>query len=609
MPNNHFSFVGDRREDRTLARAFCKLKSLGGRDKKISKGVYTQPFSLILPASLPSSTQFPKLEGKNFQCRIQYRLHAEIGDLCCERLFRVVSAPLANNVVPCIAQPTTYDLKQAKILSKGLLSVGACVENSFMGRGQELRVSVACKNDSSVDVDRVRIKLVELIEYKALDEKSTSKNELVEIRDINLPGLVKCRSKDNARKIKRQFSQAKEATYQQILEDLKSGQNQFQVTIPESARDTYNGDLISISHYLKITYYTTKLSVENPAMKIPIVVGTPRANPGQATLERAPDEPIATVVGGDPLQLDTSDDESTVEVGYGLPPMVDALVLPSAEQNPSSVFPIGAARLLYDSSEEDDDSNDDHGFRSSTPVPSAPDESLLTQDRFTTAPSKISGQLSTQDRLDTTAPPAYAPYTLYSNPPRTRDKLSAASSKAESSAESSYPQAYKRSRIDSYSTEVSALTEPEEGPQLGQASQNTPNLSTASSQQLLTRLLRELRSSIHDYEVIKARRSVYRTLYASLTPKQLGQIVANVSMAHQVQVAVLLARYVVMYKSSFTCAHCAEAVKNTSAYFRTNMAEMLMPYCQDLEINRNLVELELSDWERCVIKRGNEDSP
>jgi hypothetical protein len=542
-------------------------------------------------------------------------LHAEIGDFCHDQAFLVVSAPLANNIVPCITEPTTHDLIQAKILSKGFLSIGACVENSFMGRGQELKVSLACKNESSVNVDRVRVKLVELIEYKAQDEKNTFKNELVDMKDIDLPGLVKYRSKDNARKMKQQFSKTKDSTYQQILADLTARQNQFQITIPESTRDTYDGDLISISHYLKITYYT-QMGVENPSMKIPIVVGTPRVNPGQGALERAADERIVTIVGDSSLQSDTPDlgDESTVEVGYGF---TDALGLPSQEQMPNVVVPegsrsvsSGAPIFFYDSSDEEDDSHDENELlRSSTPVPSAPDETLLPQERFTVASSMIGGQRSTLDRFRESTPPVYAPFALYSNPSRASDNSDTSPPKTEFPRESSYPQECKRNRLDSYATEVSALTEPDDEPQMGQADQYATNFhDQANSQQLLARLLRELRSSIHDYEVIKARRAEYRLLYSSLTPKELGQIVVNVSMAHQVQVAVLLARYVVMYKSSFTCAHCVEAIKKTSSYFRTNMAETLLPFCQDIEINRHLVEAELNDWERCVTKRAFEDS-
>lgn len=621
------SFIFRRREERTIARALNLLKDFGGIGKKIAKGVYTHPFEFILPASLPSSTQFPRLEGKTFHGRINYRLRAEIGDLSYDRDFIVASAPLPNNVVPCIAQPTTHELKQAMILSKGFLSVGACVENSFVGRGQTLKVSVACRNDSSVDVDRVRIKLIELIEYKAQDAKNTIKNELVDIMDINRPGLIKYRSKDNVRK--RRFSQIVGSTYQQILQDLTSGQNRFQLSIPKTARDSYGGNLISISHYLKITFYT-KLSVQNPKMKIPIVVGTPRSDPRHHGLERAPNEPIATVVGDDLFTLDTPNlyDEAPVEVGYDLPPLVEAVILPPPEESPNTGFPldrnVGLGGMLPYTSDDEDYSNDDYDVvRSSLPAPSAPDESLFMQERVSSPPGEIHGcwswQSSAPGQRSQPPPPANVPYATYKSPHQNTGGSVAEISMAESTVESTYRQERLRSRIDSYSydeiTAASALTEPIDRPQLGHAqcpSIMPPRLKKdENSKQLFDCLLRELRASIHDYEVIasKVRQPEYRELYSSLSPKELGQIVANVSMTYQVQVAVLLARHLATLESSFTCAHCAEAVNRTSSYFRTNMVEMLLPYCHDLKSNRNLIESELSAWERCVTKRAFEDLP
>jgi Arrestin (or S-antigen), C-terminal domain/Arrestin (or S-antigen), N-terminal domain len=491
----HATFGFFRREEATIATGFNQLHDFARNGKKIAKGVYMYPFEFILPVSLPSSTQFAKVEGKKFQGRIQYRLHAEMGNSSYDHAFHIVSAPLANNVVPCIAQPTTHELKQAMVLNKGFLSVGACVENSFVGRGEAFKVSVACRNDSSVDVARVRIKVVELIEYKAQDEKRAQKNVLVEIADINLPGLIKCRSNDGLRMSKRRFSETMGSTYQEILQDLTSSQNQFQVSIPENARDTYHGNLISISHYVKITFYT-KLSVESPATKVPIVVGSPRNDPGRQVLQRAANEPIATTVADDP-------------------PMVEAVVLLPPEQSPNTVFPpdrnvavVTATVLPYDS---DGDEIGVHG--SSMPAQSAPDESLLMIDDVRTPPFNTS----------------------------------------------------------------------------------------EDTQRLLERLLRELRTSVHDYEVIssKSRQPGYRELYSSLSPKDLGRIVSNVNMSHQVQVAVLLARQLVMYQSNFTCAHCAEAVKN--------MVETLLPYCHDIDRNRNLIESELNDWERCVTERVFDD--
>jgi hypothetical protein len=70
-------------------------------------------------------------------------------------------------------------------------------------------------------------------------------------------------------------------------------------------------------------------------------------------------------------------------------------------------------------------------------------------------------------------------------------------------------------------------------------------------------------------------------------------------MNHQVRVARLVARQM-SYAQAFTCAHCAEAVKRTSEYFRSNMVEALLPFCEDLTTNRHLIQHSLSEWDLLI---------
>jgi len=621
---------GTKREERTIARAFTKLRGFAG-GRKIATGLYSLPFEFVLPSSLPSSTTFPKLGSKNFQGKIQYYLGCEMGELCHRQEFFVQSAPMGNSIVPCIAEPTTHELKRARVLKKGFLSVAASVDNTHVGRGQKLKVSIASRNGSSCDIDRVSVKLVELIEYRAQGEESTIKNDLVEIKDVNLPGVIKCRAKDNEKTSKKKLKDQSMITmYQEILRDLEGGQNTFQIgPVPRSARDSYDGTLVNIQHYLKITFHTG-VSVENPTTKIPIKIGS------KGGIDEIPrgNEPIATVVDPHPSEMtDPSGDDSasTVTVGYDIPiPMVDARVLPPLHnQSPDTVYPldpnVGApfrpARILPYSSDDDDDDDRSDGLQCRSivmPVPSAPHESLLLEEVARTPPRESLRQQARSDyRLPTHA---YAPYAMYNSSPQ-RDRIDSAmdSSIAESTAASSYQHEILRERIDSYSydetTAISDLTEANR-PQLGHGQlpfYATPTKQAMSegnySRVLFDSLVRELRASIHDYEVIsgKSRQAEYRELFSSLTPKQLGQIIATVSISYQVMVAVVLAR-IMGHELFFTCAHCAEAVNKTSHYFRTNMVEALLPYIDYDEFtqNRSLIESELSSWETLVTKRAFE---
>ena len=88
-----------------------------------------------------------------------------------------------------------------------------------------------------------------------------------------------------------------------------------------------------------------------------------------------------------------------------------------------------------------------------------------------------------------------------------------------------------------------------------------------------------------------------------LAPHEFRSIIGHVSMSHQVQVALLLAKQMVQ-NSSFTCEHCVGALQKTSDYFRANMVETLLPYVSDLARNVSMIQQELNDWEKVITLRA-----
>jgi hypothetical protein len=306
--------------------------------------------------------------------------------------------------------------------------------------------------------------------------------------------------------------------------------------------------------------------------------------------------------------------------------MADARIV-SPRESPNTVYALegnagslGPARILPYTRDEDDNEDQDGVDLIPTPipVPSAPHESLFMTSLHKSPHRATLGhqaRLGAPTKSPHSPPNAYAPYSMYNHRQQQhRFDSRADRSVAESTMESSYQQEPFCNRIESYSydenTAMSELTD-HAGPQLGHA--QLPLLQTSSEENvpsesslnvLFNRLLRELRGSIHDYEVISCKTVYpeYRELFTSLSPTRLGEIIATVSMSYQVQVAVLLARQI-SYNSNFTCAHCKEAVNKASDYFKTNMVEALIPYVHDLDKNRQKIEEELTDWERCVTER------
>ena len=648
-----------KKEERNIARAVMILnegiRHSGLNRREIARGKYEIPFEFVLPSSLPATTQFPRVDTKGFNGRIKYVLQAKLADVIEEYEFKLDSTPLPSDIVPCIAQPTTHELKSFGYLNKGFLSVGASVENSRVGRGKPLRVSVASRNDASVDVHRVRIKLVEIIEYHALGEKASFKIELGKLKDIDLPGLDK--SKSSSMEVRRSIRMGfnTEETYQSIYQDLVAANNQVDVIVPEMARDTYNGNLMKVSHYLKVTFFTQAL-VENPSTKIPIVIGNARRDSEQRlpprsssttqpsplnphapiTHQRSQDEPIATVIVDEELDEFATGPVSNVEVGSrandddGVP-MVGAILLDenntrlgmeipvdprgsgSSNADPNSEPPIvhlGTENVIVCDIDEDDDDNE-HVDPASIPEARMPRSAagLATSTRVLRPPPDTGPVASAPEEslLNTATRECRARNDESTNVFRSGPGSppgQASSSQQQDDGYSPfrmYSQQQQRRVCQDYSYDDSDFT----------SIITESDHRTARDQGLLDRLVQELNGSIHDYQVIATKLKIggYQEIFQTLTPKELARIIQNISMDHQVRVACLLAKQISKNQNNHViCAHCAAAVSSTSEYFRSNMVEALLPFISDFNAHRNLIEEELSEWELIITRHAMQDA-
>mmetsp|Transcript_29609 Transcript_29609/g.71261 ORF Transcript_29609/g.71261 Transcript_29609/m.71261 type:complete len:683 (+) Transcript_29609:249-2297(+) len=612
------------RDYKVIARAMTTLMDPG--KEKIAKGIHTIPFSFMLPASLPSSEQFPKVDSRSFNGKIEYRLRAQLGDSFVERLFTVESAPLPSDIVPCMLKPQTYELKRLGFLNTGCLSIAASLENSRVGRGQPLAVSLASRNDTSNKIVRVQLKLVELIEYRSRGEEATSKQDLEKLKDIDLPSLEK--EKGGNTKFKKDgFAKKMETTYRSIYKDLVSSNSQIDLIVPSEARDSYNGNLMTISHYVKVTF-VTKAMIDNPTLKLPIVVGNAPQKRTKGRRQRQPGTPVSTILVDEeiPEMPDDPCDESTITVGTGASglPFADAIFLDEA-QTASLLDTVPIYPPIHAEEEGDPDRLLDLKKASApprvAPLPTAPDETMLKDHK----PTKFGSHIRDFDGHSTGRGPM--------TPPRTPNSPHSPQS-SESSGENNYYSPYRmyiaqQQRPKLYTFEDSdassfqgkdekpspARFAPKRRPLADINPNKVPEPQTrltkkthptrdAGSRHRLNRLIHELRGSIHDYEVIVtyASHPDYRQLFPTLTALEMGIIMSHVNMNHQVKVARLMARQM-SYDQAFTCAHCAEVIKRTSEFFRANMVEALLPFCEDLTTNRKLVQNSLSEWELMITDR------
>ena len=63
-----------------------------------------------------------------------------------EIIFEVRSAPLPNEKVPRAIEPTSFKLTSMGLFDAGLVTIGASIPDSRVGRGEDLEIHLACRN-------------------------------------------------------------------------------------------------------------------------------------------------------------------------------------------------------------------------------------------------------------------------------------------------------------------------------------------------------------------------------------------------------------------------------------------------------------------------------
>lgn len=222
-----------RSANRVFFRASLTIRDLEQREQ-VDPGTFSFPFSINLPDSLPSDFSC----GRHpYACSIQYKCVASVGRATAHRSFGVLSKPMQNVRVPCFLEPKTQEITALMGLqSRGSITFGVGVEDTHVGKGEELILSVACQNDTTVELERVCVKVVELVTFR-VDRgwRETQENILVGMTELNLPGLVMRRkSKEDVREGHRAGSAGlTQLRYPQIYADLSSGRNTVRIRIPQ----------------------------------------------------------------------------------------------------------------------------------------------------------------------------------------------------------------------------------------------------------------------------------------------------------------------------------------------------------------------------------------
>jgi len=247
---------------------------------RIRMTTYVLPFAIPLPSSLPSTSRFTYDSDGDMWSRIQYKVQIMAGPQGAKvsTYVHVTSAPLPEEHVPCTVGPQSFPLCRYGFLARGSFVMAAHVEDTYVGKGQNLYLHLACQNNSPLRVRNVRITLLEHSYY------DTSANVVAKAFEASRPHftqtlLTVTLDQDHLSelvpigKVSSSNNTEDQETYQRLHEEVVSGGHPISILVPNFIRDDYDGRIIKVTHSLLISI-RTPFTTTRPDISIPIHIGT-----------------------------------------------------------------------------------------------------------------------------------------------------------------------------------------------------------------------------------------------------------------------------------------------------------------------------------------------
>ena len=295
---------------------------------------YVLPFAIPLPASLPASDSMASASGHG-SYRIQYKIRVTHGRMLKKELYvHVESAPLPDTRVPCLLQPTSYNLSSMNVIPRGQLLFAASVQDTHIGKGENLIIHLACQNDSTAELRKVKISLVEHYAWTTVQHSSSlamlrprMSHTIFTINDVTLPGID--RSSKSREQVRHSGNNnSRQESFRQLHQQLASDQNCVMIQMPFGLRDSYHGKMVQVTHTLVIDLKTDK-TVNNPSVSIPLRIGNPpvrgtRPIAAMTSVPLVPSAPPETMVFAPSVAISTE----TMNIPAAVP-IVDAVAIPS----------------------------------------------------------------------------------------------------------------------------------------------------------------------------------------------------------------------------------------------------------------------------------------
>ena len=239
------------------------------------------PFSFRIPDLLPSSMFYK--DGNGGFCQVRYKVKLQIrGRAAQEVPIEIMTKPPLYSI-PSLLDPTIERIQMLHCISRGSITWSIAVDDTRVGVGETLTISLGIKNKSLVKLEHVKAKIIQIVEWYASGHSSTNKSFL---RSASFSKTDSMRPKSKAqlrliksRKVFSSASQSRRLTVQEeVTKAVQEGHNQLTFIIPQHACQSYTGRLIKIRHYVSIKAKTSACYT-SPKIEIPIEIVSPRDTP------------------------------------------------------------------------------------------------------------------------------------------------------------------------------------------------------------------------------------------------------------------------------------------------------------------------------------------
>lgn len=526
-------------------------------------------FSLVIPAFMPGSFRCDA-PGRSY-AEIVYKLVAvmELTDPSLrkitsrtitskEQIIPIRAAPIPPIVVPWMMQPTNHPIKNFGLGSKGFIIFGVLVTDTHVGPGETLKISFACRNHSTVDVEKLYIKLVETVSW-VLDTTTTSKKQMKSVeRVLHQQEEIMRVPQQPSRDLWYQTSFGGGVTTAQdnciaLYDDLVAQKQVLRVTVPadDSTNDDYAGPLVKCTHHLEIRIKTEN-HVDDPRVLVPLQFKQFQtcsgASQGQHTVLRKQSMMVAPQ--RDRRCCDDDDDDSDktcLDTSSSTAASQEITAIPEQHQGHADIY-----------------------------VPSyygAEEHTTTSGNNLSAEQENITSTYMTQEEI---------PLSQIRAGGWVRDVPTSAPDRESNLSQTS---------SCSYAANPELSTTEEEPPAVVLLLPSFENL------------LQEMLFSVDDFDIVcsKLEDPEWRPIFFRMSPDEFGSMLAHVNMDHdQPKVAAIVAGQISM-ESDFLLQHVIHALRNAADWTRASIVQRLLPFCSDLLESKELLKQELTPWELTVL--------